>query len=79
MKDSLAKSLKVPSVLFLIGHTGCLENKHSTNYRGLTSTDVPFPEGALMAYLGEIPLWLVLFVFYIKASRFNLLNLFHCY
>lgn len=78
-KDSLAESLKVLSVPFLIGHTGRLEDKHATNCHGLTSISVPFPEGALMAYLGEILLWLVLFVFYIKASRLNLLNLSYCY
>lgn len=53
-----------------------MEDKHPTNHRSLASASMPFPEGDLMAYLGKILFWLVLLMFYMQASRFNLLNLF---
>lgn len=68
--------LKVLSVPLLIGHTGCLEDKHPPNHCSLTGIGIPFPGGDLMACLGEILVWLAPLMFYTKISRFNLLDLF---
>lgn len=72
----MGSNLKVLSVLLLIGHTGCSEDQHPTKHGGLAGISMLLPEGDLMAYLSKILFWLVRLRFYMKTSRFNLLNLF---